>query len=313
MELIRGLHNWPADGGGCALTIGNFDGVHLGHQALIRRTVELARVHRVPATILSFEPTPREYFGGASAGRVGTLRGKLLDLQALGVDRLVIQRFGRGFAGIEATVFVRDLLVARMGLRALVVGDDFRFGARRAGDLDLLRHEAARHGFAVEGLGSVLVSGRRCSSTAVRESLAAPALTQTEQLLGRPYRIVGRVRGGLRLGRQLGMPTANIPLLRRPAVRLGVYAVTVRRLDEAGGGPWPAVANIGVRPTLATSRCLLETHLLEGGTDLYGAVLEVRLRHFLRAEQRFASLEALAAQMQRDKDAALAFFAAQPA
>jgi riboflavin kinase / FMN adenylyltransferase len=312
MRLIRGLHNLPLPQGGTVLTIGNFDGVHRGHQALIERTVALAAALGATPTVLSFEPTPREYFAPAQApGRVGTLRGKLLDLQAMGVERLIVQRFHRGFAACEAEPFVRDWLFARLALRGIVIGDDFRFGARRAGDLALLRRLGTELGFEVEGIGSVEHAGLRCSSTAVRAALAGPDLDAAAQLLGRPYRIVGRVRGGLRLGRQLGMPTANIGLTRRPALRLGVYVVELRRIGESR---WlPGVANLGVRPTLGMTRCLLETHVLDAELDLYGATVEVRFRRFLRAEARFASLDALRAQMQRDRDAALAFFAADSA
>ncbi len=312
MRLTRGLHNLPDPVQRCVLTIGNFDGVHRGHQALIDHTVRLARRLGAAPTVLSFEPTPREYFAPASApGRVGTLRGKLLDLQAMGVERLIVQRFHRGFAACEAEAFVRDWLVARLGLRGIVVGDDFRFGARRAGDLTLLHRLGQELGFEVEGIGSVEHAGLRCSSTAVRSALAAPDLEAAARLLGRPYRMVGRVRGGLRLGRQLGMPTANIGLTRSPALRLGVYVVELRRLGDAH---WrPAVANLGVRPTLGMTRCLLETHVLDADLDLYGATVEVRFLRFLRPEARFDSLEALRMQMMRDRDAALAFFAADSA
>lgn len=314
MQLVRGLHNFTPDARGCALTIGNFDGVHLGHQLLIRRTVEHARRLKLPATILSFEPTPREFFSRDQApGRVGTLRGKLLDLEQLGVERLVVQRFDRAFASIEAQVFVRDLLVQRLGVRALVVGDDFRFGARRAGDAELLRREGAHHGFVVDAIHSVVSAGLRCSSTAVREALAAPDLRRAAELLGRPYRLVGRVRGGLRLGRKLGMPTANVGLLRPPALRLGVYAVELSRLSQPDAPALPGVANLGVRPTLGLRRCLLETHVIGASLDLYGETVSVVFRHFLRPELRFESLEALAAQMQRDKADAVAFFAGQTA
>ncbi len=314
MELIRGVHNWPDDGRGCVLTIGNFDGVHLGHQQLLQRTVQRARALGVPAAILSFEPTPREYFSrGDAPGRISTLRAKLLDLAAIGIDRLIVQRFGRHFAALEAADFVRDVLVRRLGVRSMVIGDDFRFGARRAGDIDLLRSYGLECGFDIEGLGSVMSGHQRCSSTAVRAALATPDLVQAAVLLGRPYRIVGRVRGGLRLGRQLGMPTANIGLRRAPALRQGVYAVTLRRLADDVATAFPGVANLGVRPTLGLSRCLLETHVLGANLDLYGQTVAIEFRRFLRPEARFGSLDALAAQMRRDREAALAFFGMEPA
>ncbi|MGB0218770.1 MAG: bifunctional riboflavin kinase/FAD synthetase [Sinimarinibacterium flocculans] len=314
MELVRGLHNLPDSARPCVLTIGNFDGVHRGHQALISRTVEHARRLGAAATVLSFEPTPREYFSRERApGRVSTLRGKLLDLHAMGVARLIVQRFHRGFAAYEAVAFVRELLVGRLQIRGIVVGDDFRFGARRAGDLALLRRLGRENGFEVDVVGGVEHDGLRCSSTAVREALAAADLQRAQALIGRPYRLVGRIRSGLRLGRRLGMPTANLSLQRRPALRLGVYVVELRRLDVDGAAALPGVANLGVRPTLGLTRCLLETHVLGHDVNLYGACVEVRFREFLRPEARFESLDALAAQMHRDKDAALAFFAAESA
>ncbi|MEQ1440266.1 bifunctional riboflavin kinase/FAD synthetase [Fontimonas sp. SYSU GA230001] len=314
MELVRGLHNLKPDAGGCALTIGNFDGVHLGHQRLIQRTVEHARRLGVPATILSFEPTPREFFARDRApGRIGTLRGKLLDLEQLGVDRLIVQRFDRAFAAIEAPVFIRELLVQRLGVRALVIGDDFRFGARRSGDAELLRREGLAHGFTVDAVHSVVSAGMRCSSTAVREALARPDLERAAELLGRPYRLVGRVRGGLRLGRALGMPTANVGLVRPPALRLGVYAVELQRVAQPEAPPLRGVANLGVRPTLGLRRCLLETHVIGDCPDLYGETVSVVFRRYLRPELRFESLAALAAQMQRDKAEAVAFFGGQTA
>jgi riboflavin kinase/FMN adenylyltransferase len=313
MELVRGLHNLRG-GGGCALTIGNFDGVHRGHQALVARTVAHARRLGVPATVLSFEPTPREFFAPEGApGRVSTLRGKLLDLRAMGVDRLIVQRFDRGFAACDAREFVSKLLVGRLGIKAIVVGDDFRFGAGRSGDLSLLRALGTEAGFEVDDLGCVAHDGLRCSSTAVRAALAEPDLLKASALIGRPYRLVGRIRGGLRLGRKLGMPTANMNLVRKPALRLGVYVVELRQLGREGAPLLPAVANLGVRPTLGLTRCLLETHVLDRDIDLYGSTVEVRFRSFLRPEARFESLDALAAQMQRDKAAALAFFAAESA
>ncbi len=318
MKLIRGLHNLPeaAASTGCVLTIGNFDGVHRGHQALLSRTCEWAARLGVPATVLSFEPTPREYFSGHRApGRISNLCTKLMDLQQFGVEQLVLQRFGSDFAQQEASVFVREILARRLGLRAIVIGDDFRFGARRAGDLEMLRREGARLGFEVDGIASVCTEGLRCSSTALRDALAVPDLAHCEALLGRPYRIVGRVRGGLRLGRTLGMPTANISLRRQPALKLGVYAVEARVLDAEGRGGdlLPGVANLGVRPTLGLTRCLLETHLINRSDDLYGRLLEVRFRQFLRPEQRFDDLAALSAQMQQDKSDAAAFFASKSA
>lgn len=310
--MIRGLLNLPCASQACAVTIGNFDGVHRGHQALLRQTTERARALGIRTTVLSFEPTPREYFSRERApARVSNLRTKVRDLCEAGVDRLVLQRFDAAFAQLEARVFVQQVLVKTLQARAVVIGDDFRFGARRAGDLELLHRMGQDHGFEVDGIGSVREGALRCSSTALREVLGAPDLSQAECILGRPFRIVGRVRSGLQLGRRLGMPTANIMLRRPPALRLGVYAVRARVLGMADGeSAWtPAVANLGVRPTLGLTRCLLETHLIDRTLDLYGCTLEVEFCRYLRPELKFDGLEPLAAQMQQDKLDATAYFA----
>lgn len=310
MELIRGFHNVRAAQRGCVLTIGNFDGVHLGHQALLRRAHELADAQQLPVTVLTFKPTPREYFNpGEQAGRLSTFRGKFFDLCRFGADRVLVQRFSAAFAALTAEQFVEALLGARLGVRAVVVGDDFRFGAGRAGDLELLRRYAARLGFHAEGLTTITVAGRRCSSSALREALSQPDLALAQQLLGRPYGMRGRLRPGLQLGRKLGMPTTNIFLHGRPALRLGVYAVLAR----AEGREWQGVANIGVRPTLGLTRCLLETHLFGNPGEMYGKVMEVEFHHFLRDEQHFDTLDALAARMFEDRREALSFFGRKPA
>lgn len=310
MQLIRGVYNLPSDWRGCALTIGNFDGIHRGHQALIARTAACARELGLPLTVLCFEPTPREFFAPESApGRISTLRTKLVDFAAAGVDAVVIQRFGPPFCGLNGEAFIERVVHQQLKARAVVVGDDFVFGAQRSGNLELLQLRGEDLGFVAEGLGSVLVGKLRCSSTAVRGALAEPDLAEAAQLLGRPYRLIGPVVHGLRLGRTLDMPTANLNLRRRPALRLGVYAVSAR-ID---GMPrrWKGVAAIGVRPTLGVTRCLLETHLFDDPGDLYGRLLEVEFRHYLRPEERFDSLAELQLQMQRDKADAMAFLAAE--
>lgn len=310
MRLVRGLYNAGRSPNGAVLTIGNFDGLHRGHQALIAATRAQAQRLGAETVVLSFDPTAREFFQPqATPGRIGTLRGQLRQFAALGVDRLIMQRFGRRFAAWQAEDFVRRGLVERLGLRGIVVGDDFRFGAGRAGDLELLRRLGAEHSFFVESIGGVCIEQLRCSSTSVRAALETADLAMAEQLLGRPFTVVGRVRGGLKLGRELGMRTANIVMRRRPALKLGIYAVTARVLDEADAGPvWQGVANLGVRPTLGLRQCLLETHVFDASPDLYGRTLEVRPWRFLRPELRFDSIDALAAQMHRDKADAMAFF-----
>jgi riboflavin kinase / FMN adenylyltransferase len=307
MELIRGLHNLAPRHRGCVVTIGNFDGLHRGHQALVGRALELARQRGVPAAALIFEPTPREYFAPETAPpRIAGFRGKLRLLERAGVERLLCLRFDRRLAALEAPEFVERILVSGLGAGAVVVGEDFRFGHKRAGDLELLRRAGAAARFAVEGLGQVCIDGVRCSSTAVREALGVPDLERVERMLGRRYRVIGRVRHGLRLGRDLGMPTANLVPRHPPALAHGVYVVRLY-WDECPAGA-PGVASLGVRPTLGMAAPVLESHVLEGAPDLYGRELEVEFWRYLRSQQRFDSLEALAAQMQDDGAQARKFF-----
>lgn len=302
MELIRGIHNLRTAHHGCVLTLGNFDGVHRGHQALIGRARTAADALRLPLTLMTFEPIPREFFSKDKApGRITELRDRVRLLEDQGVDRLLVQGFTARFAAQRAEDFVERVLVAQLGVRAVVIGDDFRFGAQRAGDIGLLQSLGSRLGFAAESLPSVRVNGARCSSSAVRAALALPDFGQAAQLLGRPYAISGRVRRGLQLGRKLNMPTANIRLRRKPALRFGVYVVRAR----LGGRRWGGVASLGVRPTLDLSECLLETHFFRSPGDIYGQILEVEFVQFLREERKFGSLDALAAQMQADKAQAM--------
>ena len=308
MELIRGFHNLREQHRGCVLSIGNYDGVHRGHRALLARLRALSEQHGQPAVVQIFEPTPREFFAAEQApGRVQCLRDKLQSLAEQKVDRVICARFGAGLAKLDAERFVRECLVERLGVRAIVIGDDFRFGAGRGGDLALLQRLGQQHGFTAESLDTVAEGAERISSSAVREALDQADLEVAENLLGRPYEISGRVRNGRKLGRELGMPTANIVLRRPMAIRYGVYAVTAQ--VEAEAQVWPAVANIGVRPSIdGPVRRLLETHILGAPGDLYGRYLRVQFRQFIRAEQRFESLDALREQMQADRLRAEAHF-----
>lgn len=297
MELIRGLHNLRDAHRGCVLTIGNFDGMHRGHAALIGRTLAVGERLGQPATVMTFEPSSREFFLGDQAPlRVSTLRGKLAGLAGAGIRRCVIARFSQAFTQMSADEFVDDLLVRRLGVAAVVVGHDFGYGHRRTGTLDTLRAAGERLGFEVHVVGQVSLDGERCSSTALRNALAQPDLAHAERLLGRPYTVLGRVRHGLQLGRTLGMPTANIDLHRPLALRQGVYAVRGR----VDGQVWDGVASYGVRPTIGTTRALFETHLFGSPGDLYGRELEVTVTAWLRPELRFDSLDELAARMQQD-------------
>lgn len=245
-----------------------------------------------------FEPMPREFFAAQQTpGRIASLREKLADLAEAGVDRVLCVRFDARFAALDAPSFIDQILVRGLGLRYLVVGDDFRFGQGRAGDFVLLQAAGGERGFRVESLPAFCMEGERVSSTRVREALAQGEMQRAAHLLGRSYRIEGRVVGGQRLGRALGVPTANLRLRERRAVRYGIYAA---RVSAPGIEDWPAAVSLGVRPSVPGDDCLLEAHLLDFDGDLYGRRIRVQLLHYLRPEQRFADLEGLRRQMNVD-------------
>jgi riboflavin kinase/FMN adenylyltransferase len=304
MDLVRGLHNLAPRHRGCVATIGNYDGVHLGHQHIIAALRERASLLQVPAVVVTFEPTPREYFEGAAApSRLTRLREKLEALESYGVDRVVVLRFDDRMRGMGADEFIDRLLVAGLGARHVVVGHDFHFARRREGTIETLRAAGTVHGFSVEEVGQFLVDGERVSSSLVREALNRGDLDRATRLLGRPYRMAGRVRLGKRLGRQLGFPTANLALHRKVVPLWGIFAV---RASGAGLADHPAVASLGTRPTVDGTDPLLEVHLFDWDGDLYGRYLDVDFVARLRDEQKFASLDALVAQMHRDAAAARA-------
>jgi riboflavin kinase/FMN adenylyltransferase len=307
MQIVRGLHNLRPEHRGCVATIGNFDGVHLGHQAVFRHLREKGAELGLPTTVVTFEPQPQEYFmPEAAPARLTRMREKLRVLRDLGIDRVVVLEFGLKMAALTADEFVQELLVQGLGVRYLFVGDDFRFGRGRTGDIGLLREAGRAHGFGVADINTFLVGEERVSSTRIREMLANGDLERVEHYLGRPYRICGRVAHGEKRGRSIGFPTANIDLHRRVSPLLGVYAVVVHGLgDEARAG----VANIGVRPTVAgEGQTLLEVHLFDFSGTIYGAHVEVEFRKKLRVERRFDSFEDLKQQIQRDVESARKFF-----
>ncbi|MBS0552125.1 MAG: bifunctional riboflavin kinase/FAD synthetase, partial [Proteobacteria bacterium] len=300
MQVVRGI---PAQADEAAvLTIGNFDGVHRGHQALLKLLTEKARAMGLPAVVLTFEPHPREYFSPADApARLASLREKLLLLEASGVDRVHVCRFNAAFAAQPAQGFIDDILVRGLAVHHLFIGDDFCFGARRQGNFAMLQSAGHAHGFGVESMTTLSVEGERVSSSAVRDALAEGDLDHAARLLGRAYSIAGRVVHGDKLGRQLGFPTANVQLKHRRPALSGVFAVSVEGLGEQRVG---GVANIGVRPTAtAIPRPRLEVHLFDWQQECYGAHLRVHFLHKLRNEQKFDSLDALKAQIHRDADA----------
>ncbi|MFA5082969.1 MAG: bifunctional riboflavin kinase/FAD synthetase [Hydrogenophilaceae bacterium] len=296
-------HGWPAAIRPNAVTIGNFDGVHLGHQAMLARlTARAAAVGGLP-TVLTFEPHPREIFTpDAAPTRLTSLREKLEILRGLGVGHVHVCRFSKAFAALSPEDFVRRILVDGLKARYVLVGDDFRFGARRAGDFDMLMVYGEKFGFKAEAMHTVEAAGQRASSTAVREALAGGDMAGAAQLLGRPYSISGRVVGGDQIGRKIGYPTANILLKHNRPPLKGVFAVRVQGLATPD---WPGVANLGTRPSVhPNGNPTLEVHLFDLDRNLYGHHLRVEFLHKLRDEVKFPSFDALVAQI--GKDAALA-------
>lgn len=305
MELIRGLHNLREQHRGCVLTIGNFDGVHLGHQAVLGRLAEKAAELELPSVVMIFEPQPQEFFApGEAPARLNRLREKLMSLTRYAVDRVICISFDKPFSEMSAGQFI-DLLVKQLGVRYLVVGDDFRFGYQRQGDFAMLQQAGGKHGFEVVNMHTFSVEHGRVSSTRLRECLQQGDLLQAEKLLGRPYRICGRIAHGDKRGRQLGFPTANVHLHRISVPLQGVFAVEVFGLE---GEPLAGVANIGTRPTVNGSHSILEIHLLDFSRQIYGQYLQVDFLHKIRQEQRFTSLEALVTQINRDVATAKTFF-----
>lgn len=303
MRIFRGL---PATADvPVALTIGNFDGVHRGHQAMLTRLREAADDLRLPAAVLTFDPHPREFFSrDAAPPRLSKLRQKLEMFRAFGVDRAIVARFDQRMAAMLPEAFIDDVLVRRLAARWILVGDDFRFGKARAGDLAALRAHAAT--FSVEGMRTVAVDAQRASSTAVREALLAGELAHAQALLGRPYAISGRVAHGEKLGRALGFPTANIPLRHRPALS-GIFAVRVHGL---GSAPRDGVASIGVRPTIQQNgKPLLEVFLFDFDETIYGRRVTVEFVHKLRDEEKYDTLDALTRQIRADVVQARDYFA----
>ena len=288
------------------LAIGNFDGVHLGHAALVRQLADAAvRLQSVP-TVLTFEPHPREFFVPASApARLTTLREKLELLGDSGASQAMICPFNAAFAALSADEFIERVLVRSLQVKHLIIGDDFRFGRGRVGDFAMLQAAGTRFGFTVETMPSVTVDGETVSSSAVRAALAAGEMERAARLLGRPYIIDGRVAHGDKIGRQLGFATANIRIKHNPLPMTGVFAVEVSGLGEK---PLPGVANLGIRPTVGGTRPLLEVHLFDFNRDIYSAHISVRFVHKLRCEQRFPNLDALKAQIAADAATARAFF-----
>ena len=309
----------PPHRGGLALTVGNFDGVHRGHGAMLARLKEKSAQLGVPSCLLTFEPHPREFFTPQAApARLTRLAAKLALLRVAGLDRVHVARFNTQFASQPPERFIEDVIVGGLGCAWLLVGRDFRFGARRAGDFALLEKAALQHGFELEAMPEVKNAGERISSSAVRAALEGGDFGRAQALLGRPYSISGRIAHGRRLGRELGFPTANIRLPQKSPLA-GIFVVEVLGLPERPNklglperpdNAWPAVASVGLRPTVNDDAVpLLEVHLFDFAGDLYGRRLEVRFLHKLRDEEKYPDLEKLKLAIALDASNAREFFA----
>lgn len=311
MKVFRGLPNDRARAP-CALTIGNFDGVHRGHQALLAHVRGAAAELGIEAAVMTFEPHPREYFAQRSGdlskapARIANLRDKLGDLERAGIDRVIVEHFNEHFASQSPQDFIERVLVEGLHVKWLMVGDDFRFGARRAGDIAMLQEAGRRYGFQAETLSAVMHGERRISSSAVREALKEADFAATQQLLGHPYVMSGHVIHGQKLGRTLGFPTLNLRVAHRPAL-CGIFVVQVHGL---AGQPLPAVASLGVRPTVEDAgRMLLEVHVFDYNEPAYGKLVRVEFLAKLRDEEKYVDLPTLTAAIEGDARQARAFFA----
>ncbi len=306
MKLIRGLHNLTSPLQGCVATIGNFDGLHLGHQHVITQLKTVAEIKDQPSLVIIFEPQPVEFFAPDKAPRrLSRLRDKIIQLSALGIDYMVCLHFNRDFAHLTAEQFIQNILIDRLHIKHLVVGDDFRFGRDRSGDFSYLQQRGHEAGFEVENTHTLLIDDERVSSTRIRRCLAKNDLVTTRQLLGRPYTLSGKVTHGKKLGRELGFPTINLKMGNRPIAVNGIFAVLVKGLDNR---VLRGVANIGTRPTVNGSGTILEVYILNFNDQVYGSCVDIEILHKIRNEEKFASLNALTVQINQDINEATTYF-----
>jgi riboflavin kinase/FMN adenylyltransferase len=305
MQFFRGLHNTRSFPQGCVLTIGNFDGVHLGHKQVLQALKQQARSMDLPAAVMIFEPQPKEHFdlNGAPA-RLTTLSEKIEKLAENGVDALACFAFNNRFMSLSAQEFVKQVLVDGLNVKALIIGDDFKFGCDRSGDFEYLKSAGEKYGFSVQDTKTVQQGGTRVSSTEIRAALERGDLKHAEELLGEEFNISGRIAHGQELGRTLGVPTANVILKRHKTPVTGVFAVQV----ETSAGTYNGVANIGMRPTVGTLVPILEPHLFDFNGDLYGQRIKVVFKHKIRDEKRFSGLDELKAAIYQDIDTAKQYF-----
>lgn len=309
MRLVRTAANFPFDlvSSGSVVTIGTFDGLHLGHQQLLDRVREDAKNSGLPSVVMSFEPTPKEFFmADAPPGRLTRFRDKYHAFDEAGIDVFFCPRFSSHMKEMTADTVIRQILVHTMNARQIVVGDDFRFGKGRVGNIELLRRAGKGLHFNVDQLPSVILGDERVSSTAIRTALLAGNMDIVARMLGRPYRMSGKVIEGKRLGHTLGIPTANIDPHRRQSAAMGIYAVRVSGLDDR---VLDAVASIGTRPVFEGRKVLLEVHIFDFDEDIYGRSIDVDFVARLRDEENFDSVDDLITQMNRDCDQARAILA----
>ncbi len=307
MQLIRGLHNLTRSLPPCAVTIGNFDGIHLGHQHVLKQLKDAARQRNLPTAVVIFEPQPIEFFAPDKAPRrLSRFREKLTYLRSQAIDYLLCLKFDRRLANLEANDFVKTILVDGLNTHHLVIGDDFRFGKNRLGDFVLLRERGREFGFDVENSDTLLIAGHRVSSTRIRASIQDDDFEQAEQLLGRPYSLSGKISHGKKLGRELGFPTINIKMGDKTLIVKGIFAVRVKGIDNR---VLHGVASIGTRPTVNGVDTILEVYILDFNEDVYGCCVEVEFLHKIRDEEKFDSLEELTSHIANDIKLAKNYFA----
>ena len=302
MNIIRGLHNLT-NLSGSVVTIGNFDGVHIGHQQIISRLVAQAKTLNLPSVLISFSPTPQSFFGREQA-RLTSFKQKHQQLEKLGLDIHLIITFNQQFSKLSADDFIQKILLEKLGMRFCLIGDDFRFGSKRTGDFKLLQSFAQRHAFKVENTPSVLCHSQRVSSTQIRTFLAQGDLSQAAQMLGRDFAICGKIVHGKQLGRTIDFPTINIPIKRNLSPVLGVFAVQVQLLGKSFNG----VCNIGKRPTVNGENTLLEVFLFGFKQTVYGEIANVIFKQQIREEQKFDSFEQLKERIKLDVEIAKDYF-----
>ena len=302
MELIRGLHNLKKLPG-CVLTVGNFDGVHIGHQEILKSLVKKAKKQGVCSLVISFSVTPQTFFGRPQA-RISSFKEKHLLLQSLGVDKHLLIRFNKAFSEISATDFINKILIEKINMRHCFVGDDFRFGSRREGNYSMLKKASINNNFTVQKIGDISINGRRVSSTEIRKTLTDGDFEAAEAFLGRPFSISGRVANGDQLGRTIGFPTANISIKRKLSPVLGVYSVLIEHNSKMYAG----VCNVGKRPTLGGTKTLLEVFIFDFNQEIYGDPVKVVFKQKCRDEIKFGSIEELKKQIQKDVEKSRLFF-----